>query len=177
MLLQTDENWGGAGAGLAADGDIHSVLLCPKAKMPGYVFYCIALGANLVEDPGSAAMAAFWEDSYLFCTSHPETNRNFVWQAATLGTNTIGIDQAAGTDFRTRTAYPDLKTMPARPFRPSSDTILNNALGGMQFICKTWDTTANGNMQLHIDARFLGFPQSVTRSAGFYVPRMYGPIH
>jgi hypothetical protein len=38
---------------------------------------------------------------------------------------------------------------------------------------KTWDATAAAQASIRIDARWLAFPRPITRSAGFYTPRLF----
>jgi hypothetical protein len=175
QLLETQWEVGTAGASvpgpIGAANDIWLVRIQPPSAMPGYVFYPICLRACLINDALDAGFAGPLFNSLAAYTLDPPRQRHWVWQRFTGSTPRTGYDGAGQYYFQDYA--PTFRGYPPRPMSLSSSSVSANALAGFQFAVQVWNAPAAANTELHIEARFLAFPQSALRSAGFYVPRLY----
>lgn len=156
---------------IAANGDRWRVLLAPPSAMPDYSFYPIAMTTSFLGGTTQDFSGSFWNANGFF-TIDPPIGRDFVWKNMVLGT-TLNIYN--GT--LTRTIQPSVPVFSGFPPAPVTatdpDVILNNSIGGFQFIVSTFVEIERAAMRLYIDARWLAFPRSVTKNAAYYVPRLY----
>lgn len=172
FLLETrpDEEFPASATTLAAAPDHWRLLVHPPSAMRDLVFYPLALSATFVDFPQDAGFATFWEIGGGVAISPPAL-RNHAWYPFDLevsrdGFNTIGA-------FNYQAGLPSFRGFPIRPVRATGANPTDNALGGFIFRVKTFDATTKSQMHVVIDGRWLGFPQSVLRSAGFYLPGLY----
>lgn len=175
LILETDFNDAiPATGGLAADGDVWRISLIPPSAMPNYVFYPIALRATLVDTDSVAAFDA------LFDTTGMATNEGVFEDGAEAPWNYYEFTLSAA--FQGFDATGDIKVqtmaMPFPGFPPKlpvaeTGSPINDALGAIMLRIQTFDATAILNTTLHVDGRWLAFPRTALRSAGFYVPRLY----
>lgn len=163
-----------AGTNLDGNGQRWRVLCAPRAAYPGYVFMCISLRCTM-HMPSVAASDTFWETSFAYSIEGGCDSNAGLWQQGT-GPDTYNYFDGTSVS-RIQAFSPELRGYPPRPFRPGSDSAAENSLGGFQFEVQTYDATVKASGTLTVDARFLGWPQAVTRSAGLYVPRMYAKLN
>lgn len=167
FVLQRDFSIAIESAGtLSADDDIWTILLSPPSPMPNYVFYPIAMRAVLKMTRFSLGTYLLWKDEACFSVDM-RGNTEYTFDA---------VDLAAQRDtdgFTLQQINPDFHAYPPVPGIARETAIADNALAGFALQIKTFDQTAMDATDLHIDCRFLAFPEAVTRSAGFYLPRQY----
>jgi len=168
FVLQRDFSLGIQSAGtLSADNDVWTILLSPPSAMPNYVFYPIAMRAVLKGDKASIfALSLLWQDEACFSVDmRGDTQYAF---------DSVDLSAHRSTDdFVLQQINPDFHAYPPEPGVARETTIADNALAGFALQIGTFNTTAMDTTRLHIDCRFLAFPEAVTRSAGFYLPRQY----
>lgn len=163
-----------AGSNLDSSGNRWQLLCAPKAPYPNYVFMCIAMRAS-VTMPSTTEADTFFKQDFCFSIEGGCDDNVGLWQRATGETPFTFYD--GSSLYRLQTFSPELRGYPPRPFRPTSDTVVENSLGGMEIQIDTWDATVGASATVTVDARFLGFPQAVVRSAGLYVPRLYAKLN
>ncbi len=176
FVLRTDFTVGLTPA-LAAAGDRWRVLVAPPGSMPDHTFYIVALTCRFIGVSGEDQfLDTFWSKNAAYCISSPfDTNgaRNWVWDAFTLN-GTVSIFDGTNL-FSFQSGNPPFNGFPPSPViadAPAPVTSIDNALAGFNFVVGTFDAADQADMRLHVDARFLAFPRSALRSAGFYSPRM-----
>jgi len=156
-------------AGITANGDTWRILVTPPGNMQGMAFYPICLRANLwCHSDYMAGLGNFFEPAVMYSIHDPSAA--YVWDAVT----SDGLVQTFdGTDINfVISVTPDMAGFPPRHGIAESGTNEGNALAGFQFTVKTWSPTTAPQLNLTVDARFLGFPRSAVRSAGFYAARL-----
>jgi len=169
MLLETDFTTAIALSGtISGDADIWRVLFAPPSKIPNTVFYPIAFRMTMVST--KAAFTALWALPALFSVDK-ETDGSHVYDDFTMGPYGIVFDGSGEVQFLS--GNPVFHAYPTRPLSTVSDVIAENAVGALNLTIATFDATAAGDMALHVDARWLGFPRPVVRNAGFYTPRLF----
>ncbi len=154
---------------LTTAGDNWRILLSPPSPMPNYVFYPIALRATITM-PNAVAADTMWEPLALFSVDARGDNF-FSWDAVTLS----GARQAfsgAGV-VRIQNLNPVFHAFPPVPGTANNAALIDNALAAIGIQVDTFDQATLDGTDVHIDCRFLGFPESVVRSAGFYSPRQF----
>jgi hypothetical protein len=156
-------------SGLAASGDHWYVRVAPPSDMTNLVFYPIAFRATLL-----CSDTAGFDDLFELAggfSINPPQSKSWNWDYVALDPVMVGYD--GSSTFKWQNINPTWHGFPIRPATANGGSSTANALGGFQLQVKTWDATAAASCSLRIDARWLGFPQPVTRSAGFYTPRLY----
>lgn len=170
LVIRTDptELILGTSAALTADGDIWRIMLALPAPMPDHTFYPIALTAAIV---GVAIPTTFFELNALYTIVPPvgveplqHAWRSFSLDAARSVWNGAIVEGI-------QTAAPDFQGFPPSPVASAETGIA--AIGGLQFVVDTFAALELADLTLSIDARWLGFPRSIVRSAGFYANRMF----
>ncbi len=173
FILRTPLDVGGGSVPpLAADADIWTVLLASETNMDAFVFYPLALTAQF---RSTTPFPVFWELEASYAINPPYRDTvidGSVWHPVQLssprqvwdGTNELTVQSAA----------PVMAGYPPNPVVSTggASTTLNS-IGGFSFVVQTWNTTIQAAMGLHIDARWLAFPRSVERSAGYWTPSRY----
>ncbi len=175
QILETDFNTPIAAVGtLAADGDVWRITLQTPSAMPGWVFYPIALRATLVDTNSTTAFDALFEDVGMASNEGvfedgAESPQNYF--EFTLGPVFQGFDFTG--DFKIRTMPMPFPGFP--PKLPLSETgaPINDALGAIMLRVATFSAVGIVDTPLHVDGRWLAFPRTALKSAGFYVPRMF----
>lgn len=172
MLLETDVSTGTtvSTSGLAADGDVWDIRFAPPSAIPNVVFYPIALRMSIVASGEPAGFDAQFADEGMYSIT-PPYGADWGWDNFSL--ENVGLIWQGSQLNKVRSGNPVWKAFPPRPQILSSDTVSENALGGIQITIGTWNATAAANSKLHVDARWVGFPEPVTRSAGYYTPRLF----
>lgn len=155
---------------LAASPDHLRVLIHPPSNLANLVFYPVAFTLHFVNSPQDAGFSSFWETGGLCCIT-PPSDRHHAWYPFDLTSSRDGYHPTA--NYNVQAALPPFEGFPIRPVRATQSTDLGNALGGFDFRVKTFDGTTKTNTHFVVDARWLGFPQAVARSAGFYLPRLW----
>jgi hypothetical protein len=160
-----------ASAGLGAAGDIWRVILSPPSAIDNVIFYPIAFRFTLKARGATppAGFPALFETAASFCVEGPT---NYNWDTVTLDAAQSLFDSPS-TIYWNQNGNPRWHAFPPKPILADSTSVASNAVGGIQLTIDTWDATAAALVDLHVDARWLGFPRPVERSAGFYTPRMY----
>ncbi len=175
QILESDFNSPIAAVGdLAADGDVWRITIQTPSAMPGWVFYPIALRATLVDTNATTAFDLLFEDRGMASNEGvfedaAESPQNYY--EFTLGTVFQGFDFTG--DFKLRTIAMPFPGFP--PKLPLSETgaPINDALGAIMLRVGTFSAVGIVDTSLHVDARWLAFPRTALKSAGFYVPRLY----
>ncbi len=168
MVLRTDptELLDLGASGIAADGDIWRIMLAAPSAMPDTMFYPIAMTASIV-----GLNTVFWEDAALYAIAPPVgvVPLQHAWRSFTL--DSVRTVWNGGVVENIQTAAPVFQGFPPTTVEAIETGI--SAIGGLQFICQTFDAGQAAAQFLSIDARWLGFPRSLARSAGFYMPRLF----
>ncbi len=153
---------------LAADGDVLRVMLAAPSAMPDMTFYPIGLSAAFV---GEVAGTGFWESEALYTIVAPvgTVPLQHAWRSVTMDALTTVFNGAVAVGFQS--VSPVFTSFPPSPVAAVETGI--NAIGGLQFIISTFAAADLAAMSLSIDARWLAFPRSATRNAGFYGQRMF----
>lgn len=177
ILLETPQTGATvAGSNLAADGDRWSLLCAPRAAYSNYVFMCIAMRCT-VNLPNITASNTFFENDYCFSIEGGCNDNGGLWQTDTSDEGFVLMYAGGVSPGRVVAFSPEIRGYPPRPYIPSSTVTAENGLGGFCITVQTWDATVAASATATVDARFLGFPQAVTRSAGLYVPRQYMKVN
>lgn len=158
--------------GLAADTDIWRIVCAPSGPMADYRFVCLQLRLILSDTGANAAFTTMWEDEAAYAMSTCDSSSDAVaWDYTTLQPVMNVID--TGGERLQRALAPDMRGFPPQPSAATSDTILENALGGFQLKVATWDATSAAATNMFVSARFLAFRAPATRNAGYYAPYRY----
>ncbi len=175
QILETDFNEPlAAVGGLAADGDVWRITIQPPSAMPTYVFYPIALRGTLVDTNATAQFDALFEDVGMASNEGvfedlneaPQNYYEFSLDASFQGFDNTG-------DFKIRTMAMPFPGFPPKLPLAETGAPVEDALGAIMLRVGTFSAVGIVDTSLHLDARWLAFPRSVLKSAGFYVPRLY----
>lgn len=158
----------GSSAALTADGDVWRIMLALPAPMPDHTFYPIALTAAFVN---TAVPSTFFEPLALYSIVPPVgvIPLQHAWRSFTMDLQRTVFN--GGTNVGIQTSAPDFQGFPPSPVASAETGIA--AIGGLQFTVDTFSAGELAMLTLSIDARWLGFPRSIVRSAGFYANRMF----
>lgn len=174
QILETNVDFGIALDDLDTDADIWRINVIPPSAMPDYVFYPICFRASLFNTTSAAAFATLFQQAAIVSISsifnnlfdRPHNYYSFVGGAPYTGFDSTG-------EFDIQSFNPPFEGFPPRMPLAETDAPINDALGSLQVTCTTFDITVGSNTTMHVDARYLAFPRSVLKSAGFYVPRLW----
>jgi len=153
---------------LTTTGDILRIMIATPSAMPDYTFYPIALTCSF---SGEVAGTGFWELPALYTIVAPVgTNpTRHAWRSFSLDSVRTVMDDLAVVGYQT--AAPVFQSFPPSPV--SSEATAISAIGGFQFTVDTFDAADKAAIKLSVDARWLAFPRSAVRNAGFYTQRMF----
>jgi len=157
-----------ASTALAISGDVWRIMLAAPSAMPDYTFYPIALTASFA---GMAINSSFWDQDALYSVIAPVGPNPLVHAWRSFRLDNIRRVFNGGVTVGYQTAAPVFQSFPPSPVSAIETAI--SAIGGLQFIVGTFGAGDKAAINLSIDARWLAFPVSVTRNAGFYVPRLF----
>ncbi len=161
---------------IAADGDLWRVLFAPPNSMPHTVFYPISLTCQFVSLGAATFAATFWETAAGYTINAPNTQvgpRDWVWNSFDLDARRLLFNGTSVESYQS--GNPPFNGFPPPPVLATGTppvSSIDNAIAGFMFTVQTFNETARAAMRLHVDARFLAFPRSVTRNAGWYAPRL-----
>ncbi len=153
---------------LAADGDVWRIMLAAPSRMPDAVFYPIAMTCAF---SGEVTGTGFWEANALYSIVAPVgvVPLQHAWRSFSLDTLRTVFNGATNVGYQT--GSPVFQGFPPSPVAAVETGI--SAIGGFQFTISTFDAPDLAAMNLSIDARWLVFPRSASRNAGFYAQRMF----
>ncbi len=157
-----------SGTSLSADGDIMRIMLAAPSRMPDTVFYPVGLTAAFT---GEVTGTGFFEAAALYSIVAPVgvVPLQHAWRSFTMDTLRDVWNGAVKVGFQS--AAPVFQSFPPSPVEAVETGI--SAIGGLQFTVSTFDATDKAAMNLSIDARWLTFPRSAVRNAGWYSQRMF----
>jgi|SaaInl4_135m_RNA_FD_contig_21_297283_length_1318_multi_8_in_0_out_0_3 hypothetical protein len=158
-----------SGTSLASAGDVWRILLAPPSAMANSVFYPVALRATFLCGD-VVGFDDFFELTAGFAIEKPEA-RSWAWDTVDMKAPQVGYD--GSSTFKWQNINPEFHAYPVTPATADGASTSANALGGFMLTVKTWDATAAAQASIRIDARWLAFPRPITRSAGFYTPRLF----
>ncbi len=174
QILETDFNVGVPMTGLTLDGELWRISMIPPSAMPHYVFYPIAMRATLFntdddigfpalfELPGLVSIQGIFEGG----VDTPWNFYNFAFDAAFSAFDPTG-------PYAIQSMVSPFEGFPPKLPVAETGAPVNDALGALMLQVQTFNAVAAANTTLHIDARWLAFPRTALKSAGFYVPRQY----
>ncbi len=151
---------------IAAAGDVWRIMISAPSAMPDTIFYPIALSFSFV-----GLNVAFWEDLALYSISPPvgTVPLQHAWRSFQLDTRRSVFNGA--TTVNIQTGAPEFEGFPPSTVEAIETTV--STIGGLQFTVQTFQAAEKAAIKLSVDARWLGFPRALQRSAGFYMPRMF----
>ncbi len=157
-----------SGTLLSADGDVLRIMLAAPGAMPDVTFYPIGLSACFV---GEVTGTGFWESEALYSIVAPVgvVPLQHAWRSHAMDPITSVFNGSAVEGFQSFS--PVFTSFPPSPVAAVETGI--SAIGGLQFVVSTFDAPDLAAMSLSIDARWLAFPRSAVRNAGFYAQRMF----
>jgi len=158
-----------SGGALTTAGDLWTILLRPPNEMAHYVFYPVALRATILLSDIAASVTLFENEASFSVDMRGQSN--FAWDAVDL--TAIRTVIAAGVEKASLNINPIFHGFPPDPGIARDVVNTNNSLAGINLKIDTFDATSMASVDLHIDCRFLAFPEAVVRSAGFYSARMF----
>lgn len=151
---------------LAAAGDVYRIMISAPSAMPDTIFYPIALSFSFV-----GLNVAFWETNALYAISPPVGTfpLQHAWRSFDLDAVRSVFNGATVVNFQS--GAPDFQGFPPSTVEAIETTV--STIGGLQFTVGTFQAAEKTALRLSVDARWLGFPRALQRSAGFYMPRMF----
>lgn len=154
---------------LTTTGDVLVIQIAAPSAMPAYTFYPIALTASFV---GEVAGTGFWETAALYSIVAPVGTIPLVhaWRSFDMDAVRV-VNDSLGTTSGFQSAAPVFQSFPPSPVA-AIETIISS-LGGFQFTVDTFDAADKAAIKISVDARWLVFPRSAVRNAGFYQQRMF----
>ncbi len=157
-----------SGTSLAAAGDVLRIMLAAPSAMRDSTFYPIGLTAAFV---GEVTGTGFWEANALYSIVAPVgvVPLQHAWRSFSMDAIRTVFNGAVTVGFQS--AAPTFQSFPPSPVEAVETGI--SAIGGLQFVVSTFDAADLAAMTLSIDARWLVFPRTAVRNAGFYSQRMF----
>ncbi len=155
-----------SGTALAAAGDHWRIMIAAPSAMPDFSFYPIALTASFV-----GLNVAFWNADALYTIVPPVgvAPLQHAWRSFSLDARREVFNGAVSANIQT--AAPDFQGYPPSPVAAVETGI--SAIGGLSFVVGTFQAAEKADINLSVDARWLAFPRSAVRNAGFYMPRLF----
>ncbi len=153
---------------LSADNDVFRVMLAVPSSMPDVTFYPIALSVAFT---GEVAGTGFWDTPALYSIVAPvgTVPLQHAWRSFDL--DALRTVFNGGVTVGYQTGAPVFQSFPPSPVAAVETAI--SAIGGFQFTISTFAAADLAAMNMSIDARWLTFPRSAVRNAGFYAQRMF----
>ncbi len=151
---------------IAAAGDVWRIMISAPSAMPDTIFYPVALSFSFV-----GSFGPFWQTNFLYSITPPvgTVPLQHAWRLSTLSPRGVVFNGAAVTGIQT--GAPAFEGFPPSTVEAVETTV--STIGGLQFSVDTFVQAEKDDIQLSVDARWLGFPRALQRSAGFYMPRMF----
>lgn len=169
MVLRTDPSvlLALSATALAAAGDTYRIMIATPSAMRDSVFYPISLNLSFA---GEVAGTGFWETLALYSIVAPvgPNPLRHAWRSFDL--DAIRTQFNGGTIVGYQTASPVFQGFPPSPVIAVETNV--SAIGGFQFVVATFAAADKAAITVSIDARWLVFPRSASRNAGFYTQRM-----
>lgn len=158
-------------AGITTAADIWRLeFQLPSVPTPAFAFYPIVCAAHLQDAGLDAGFVNFWEAQATYQLRIAQNGSDRDWnQDYTLGTPTV-IMEGGGAEINSQAATPpELRGFPF----PTVNSPTDPAMGSFQFTVDTFDAGAAANMFAFVDVRWLVYPETAIRSAGFYAPQQW----